>query len=339
MRSHLSLLLLLSHLRSAPGVATIPPSYRSISRPFCSPPADVDVLSLAQKTLLPRVCTAFPAKAPSDMGNYPWFDCGGGVDANGTARPPAGSCALNLPASLGAYALQSKPTESPVAYFESLAMYAALGVVFAVLLVLCGLLVGLGRYAAPCCRLPAFFQCGGAAPTAKRKRGRGFESLGGLRFGYPLRTRRIVVGGTACCAAALVALMCSSFFLGTGGLSSGMAALASSQGLGSGLATMIRSASAPANELVTTLGDGTVNALAMGLSAQLQQGMDVGELLTGMQCVNASLQRLPDTTLAAALVAKLTDGLFQVSASTATRACPRPAQPPPRRRATTRARP
>ena len=257
--------------------------------------------------------------APSDMGKYPWFDCGGGVDANGTVLPQK-ACSLNFPSSFGAYVLQSKPSESPVAYFESLAMYAALGVVFAVLTILCGLLLGLGRYVAPCFRLPAIFQCGGAAPTAKKKRGRGFEPLGGMRFGYPKRTRRIVVAGTACCAVSLVALMCSSFFLGTGGLSSGVAVLTSSDGLGKGLATMIQSVSIPANDLVITLGDGTVNAVAMGLSAQLQQGMDVSELLTGMQCVNASLQRLPDTTLAAVLVARLTDGLLQVTASTSTRA-------------------
>ena len=216
-------------------IASIPASYRKLSSSVCS--SD----SFNFVPLLPRFSLTGLAVS-SDLGAYPWFDCGnassesfnasaaGGFNAsaggvNGSlatlslapaAAPPASefrilNCSVPFMRSFslsinGLLDVALAKELTPAAYLVSVLFTFLVGAVLGALLLVGGLVFGFGRLVAPALGLPMLFQCGGPAPTEKpvgKRRGLGFEVLPGGMLGYhPSAVFRVKVRWAAAAIAA-----------------------------------------------------------------------------------------------------------------------------------------
>lgn len=280
-----------------------PPSYSALE-----PPSSGATCSSSASTLLtnagrvPRGGTSNAEIGKAfDLGSLDLFTC--------TGKGSSTSCAL-VPIPSGVSQLQSELLSpqpgSPLKYAASLLSYAVLNIVLALLVLLCTCLVIFCRYCTSCFCKPnecALLKCGLAHPT----RGVAGCSLCGWgfvkvskegappAFGYGWKSRLANYVSIWFFAGFLFSLFFASHFYGNKGLSQGMLELFSNpDGLGSSFANLMRGFVAPTTELLISLSDSAMAPMLLGINATIHEAINFPVMLASLDCVNASVENLPN---------------------------------------------
>ena len=290
------LLLLVSNL---PSTLCTPPS---VSTPSCDKSSSV-VNDLHH---LPRLNFEAALISP-DLGAYDWYTCT--TDSYGDD-----SCSWFDPFSSFAALYSSAPSSSsPVNLLQSYGVYVGVGLFFALLSLVLGVGLCLGRY---CCCCVRGGTCGKRWPTV-RTRCCGLQ--GNLLTGameYSRRERWCARSYLALFIVFTVVWILMSYIAGTASLPSSMKAVANAP---APLVSTVQGLAVPVRDLIVSLASHTVVDLVTAVNATIAGAVDLTALVADMTCiVDATAPgMLPNTTLLLSVLAGLQSSLAGVNATLA----------------------
>ena len=289
------LLLLLSHLPST--LSTPPPS---VSTSSCSRSSSV-VNDLHH---LPRLNLKAAIISP-DLGAYDWYSCT--TDAQGNE-----DCEWFDPfSSMSALYATAPSSTSPINLLQSYGVYIAFAMLCAVISLLLGCGLCIGRY---CCCCIRGGTCGKRWPTLKSKCC-GLQPnpfTGALE--YSGRERWCARGYMALFVVMLVIWILTSYIAGTGSIPSSMKAIAASP---SPIISQLQSLAMPARDLIVNLASHTVTDLVTSVNATITSAIDLTALVDDMACIVQGTEpvNLPNATLLLAVIGIMQAQLGGVNAT------------------------
>ena len=289
-------LLCLSLLPSA--LSTPPPS---VSTPSCDRSSSV----INDLHRLPRLNMKAALINP-DLGAYDWYSCT--TDAQGQEQ-----CAWFNPfSSISALYATAPSSTSPINLLQSYGVYVAFAIACALLSLLLGCGLCVGRYCCSCCIRGG--TCGKRWPTL-RTRCCGIQPnpfTGALE--YSARERWCARGYMTLFIAMMVVWVLMSYTAGTGSIPSSMKSIAAAP---TPLISQLQSLALPARDLIINLASHTVTNLVTSLNSTIAGTVDLSALVDDMTCIidGTGPGRLPNATTLLAVISSLQGLLGGVNAT------------------------
>ena len=276
----------------------------SISTPACDKSGSVvnDIKGVPRLNAAAKVVS-------SDLGSYAWYTC--------TGANSSGDCSWYNPFEGGVQISNfyggTPAADSPENALQGYGVLVAFAIVMAVLSVLIGLSICVGRY---CCCCIRGGTCGKRWPTVKTRCCGIQPNLVSGRMEYSPRERWCARGYMWTFVTFTVVWLLMSYFAGTGSIPNSMKAIANAP---EPLIQTLQGLSAPIRDLIVDLSTQTAAQLVQAVQWRVRNTTDLDALVDDMTCIVnlTGPGKLPNTTVLSNVITALADDVAAINATLA----------------------